>query len=315
MNNSMVTVCIVTYNQKKYIEQCLDSIVNQKTDYSYQVIISDDASTDGTSEICAEYAKRYQFINHIRHATNIGAYENFKYVHRQAKTQYVSHCDADDSWHEDKLEKQIKFLEGNSDCCAVYSNAIVINEHGTRIGVFNNSEEIPSKITIGYLLEKSNFLNNSSMIYRRDMIGDIFDADGKVVDYRIHIHLANCGLLGYIKESLAFYRKGAAGGLCLNAPAAVGQLVHEARLDGIKNAKLSIVDFSKIKTNAWYGKLTCFLKRNKFMYARHTEVEALIVDYDFIQSVMFLFFEIVIYFFCKMKEKLSINKNIILYHR
>ncbi len=276
MNNVALTVCIVTYNQIKYIRQCLDSIVNQRTNYLYQVIISDDASTDGTSDICKEYERKYSFIKYVRHSINIGAFENFKYVHRQADTPYVSHCDADDYWHQDKLEKQISFLEENQECSAVYSNAMVINEDGSEYGVFNNVGNIPSKITKGFLLEKSNFLNTSSMLYRRSAIGMVFNCDDMIVDYHVHINLSSAGLLGYIKLPLSFYRRGADGSLCLSTPTVVGSLVHKARVDGLKGAKLSLVEYSKIKANVWYCKITAFLRKNQLSYLRCKEVDVLI---------------------------------------
>ncbi len=309
MDNTLLTVCIVTYNQNKYIKACLDSIVNQKTKCQFQVIISDDASTDGTSEICETYAREYSFVSHVRHEKNIGAYENFKYVHRQAKSKYVSHCDGDDYWAEDKIEAQIDFLEKNIDCSAVYSNAIVVNEDGSAFGLFNNADRIPSKISIGYLLAKSNFLNNSSMVYRRDIIGNVFYSSEKVVDYRVHINLASFGLLGYIRNPLAYYRKGADGGLCSTVPSAVGQLVHAARLEGIKNSKLNIFECSEIKANALYGKFTSVLKRNRFVYAQHVEVESLIMKYSFISTLLFFTSEVFNYLFNTVKNKLYKNDN------
>lgn len=305
MDNIVLTVCIVAYNQKYYIEKCLESIVNQKTKYLYKVIISDDASTDGTSEICSEYAKKYPLVKHVRHEGNIGAYENFKYAHRQAETKYISHCDGDDFWAEGKIEAQIDFLEKNPDCSAVYSNATVINEDGSVYGLFNNGGQLPCKINSGYLLEKSNFLNNSSMTYRTSLIGDIFNSDEKVIDYRVHIALAKMGFLGYIKDTLAFYRRNANGGLCSTQPSTVVKLVHEARLEGLRNSKLSLHDYSKIKANAWYGKLTSYFRKNNCAYAQHSEVSSLIVEYCIIQALYYFVNEISSYALIKGRNKLS----------
>lgn len=308
MNDKILTVCVVTYNQIKYIRQCLDSIVQQKTKYSYQVIISDDASTDGTSEVCAEYEKNYPFVKHIRHSANIGACENFKYVHRQAKTMFVAHCDADDYWSENKLDLQISYLLDNSDCSAVYANATVVNEDGTVFGCFNNAERIPDKINTGFLLEKFNFLNNSSMVYRVSDIGAIFSVTELIVDYHVHINLSRHGFLGYIKTPLAFYRKGADGSLCLTTPTLVGDLVHKARLDGIKQSKLSVKESSKIKANAWYGKITALLRRNSFAYNGHGEVERLVSDYSFTLALKYLLLDLFILALNKAKDKSTTRK-------
>ncbi|MFG0764781.1 glycosyltransferase [Aeromonas media] len=308
MDNTVLTVCIVTYNQKKYIKQCLESIVNQKTNYSYKVIISDDASTDGTSEICAEYAAKYSFVKHIRHEVNIGPSENFKYAHRRTKTKYVSHCDGDDYWAEDKVEVQIDFLEKNIDCSAVYSNAIVVNEDDSVFGCFNNVERIPDKINTAFLLEKFNFLNNSSMTYRVSDIGAVFSVTELIVDYHVHIILSRRGFLGYIKTPLAFYRKGADGSQCLIIPTLVGNLVHKARLDGIKQSKLSVKESSKIKANAWYGKTTALLRKNSFAYNRHGEVEILVSNYSFTLALKYLLLDFFILALDKVKDKSTARK-------
>ncbi len=304
----MLTVCVVTYNQSKYIKACLDSIVNQKTKYKFQVIISDDASTDGTSDICDAYAKDYDFVSHVRHERNLGAYENFKYVHRQATSRYVSHCDGDDYWAEDKVEAQIGFLENNIDCSAVYSNAVVVNEDDSIFGLFNNADKIPSKISIGYLLVNSNFLNNSSMTYRHEMIGNVFHSSEKVVDYRVHIELAGFGLLGYIRSPLAFYRKGADGGLCATVPSEVIKLVHAARLEGIKNSKLSVFECSEIKANALYGKFKNVLNRNPYFYALHAEVESVNMKCSFLITFLFLISKTFNFVLNKAKNKLYKNE-------
>ena len=62
MKKVLVSVCVTTYNHKEYIKQCLDSILMQKTDFSFEIILGEDESNDGTREICQDYAKRYPDI-------------------------------------------------------------------------------------------------------------------------------------------------------------------------------------------------------------------------------------------------------------
>lgn len=57
-NKPFLSVCVVTYHQVKYISECLKSILNQKTNFQFEILIGDDASTDGTTEICKEFAKK-----------------------------------------------------------------------------------------------------------------------------------------------------------------------------------------------------------------------------------------------------------------
>ena len=84
-NEIKVSVCVLTYNQEKYIRQCLQSIVDQKTDFKFDLIVSDDCSTDSTRAIVQEFEERYpNIVKPILHKKNIGAYKNYFSAHQQA---------------------------------------------------------------------------------------------------------------------------------------------------------------------------------------------------------------------------------------
>lgn len=109
-----VSVCVVTYNQENYIRQCLLSIVNQKTDFDFEVIVSDDCSTDRTRAIIAEFATRYPtIVKAVYKEKNIGTFKNFTNTHNLATAEFVCHCDGDDLFLPDKLQKQYEFLRDN----------------------------------------------------------------------------------------------------------------------------------------------------------------------------------------------------------
>ena len=112
-----VQVVCVTYNQKDYIKDALDSFIMQKTNFKFQVLVGDDCSTDGTSEVVAEYARKYpDIIVHIRREQNLGCLKNFIDLCEQANAKYVAFCDVDDFWtNENKLQIQFDFMEKNED--------------------------------------------------------------------------------------------------------------------------------------------------------------------------------------------------------
>lgn len=117
-DNIMVTVFLLTYNHAPYIEQTINAILNQKVNFKIQLLIHDDASTDGTSDIIRRYANKYPNI-----ITAIIQREN-KYQKNQAVDidtipymygKYIALCEGDDYWPAlDKLEKQVEYLEENS---------------------------------------------------------------------------------------------------------------------------------------------------------------------------------------------------------
>ena len=94
-----VSVCVVTYNQKKYIRQCLQSIVDQEADFDFEVIVGDDCSEDGTREIVQEFVERYPgLVKAVLHEKNVGIVVNYRSVHDLARGEYIAHCDGDDLW-------------------------------------------------------------------------------------------------------------------------------------------------------------------------------------------------------------------------
>lgn len=77
-----VSVCVMTYNQEKYIGQCLESLVTQETDFDFEIIVGDDFSTDGTRDVIQEYQKKYpDIIKPVFRDKNVGITENIKEIY------------------------------------------------------------------------------------------------------------------------------------------------------------------------------------------------------------------------------------------
>ena len=125
MSEVMVSVCCLVYNHEKYLRQCLDGFVNQKTNFKFEVLIHDDASTDSSAAIIREYEEKYpelikpiyQTENQYSKKVKIGITYQFPRV----KGKYIALCEGDDYWTDPlKLQKQIDFLEANPEysfCC------------------------------------------------------------------------------------------------------------------------------------------------------------------------------------------------------
>lgn len=115
---NICSILVVTYKQEKYLKRALDSILSQKTKYSFQVDIFDDASPDNTAWIIKEYEDKYPNIvkGHIAEK-NLGAQDNFWRAFESVKTKYFMILEGDDYWcHDSKLEWQIDALERNPEC-------------------------------------------------------------------------------------------------------------------------------------------------------------------------------------------------------
>lgn len=116
----VVSVCCITYNHASYIRQCLDGFLMQKTTFPIEILIHDDASTDGTQDIIREYETKYpgtikpiyQKENQYSKGIKISSTYNFP----RAQGKYIALCEGDDYWTaSDKLQKQVDFLENHSD--------------------------------------------------------------------------------------------------------------------------------------------------------------------------------------------------------
>ena len=119
-NDTLVSVYCATYNHVTFIRQCLEGFVMQKTSFPFEVLIHDDASTDGTQDIVREYAARYpDIIKPIYQKENQfskGVKIYLTYVFPRVKGKYIAMCEGDDYWTDPyKLQKQVDFLESHPD--------------------------------------------------------------------------------------------------------------------------------------------------------------------------------------------------------
>ncbi len=134
----LVSICCTIFNHEKFIEKCIEGILIQKINFPIEIIIHDDASTDGSSDAIQSYVDRYPdlFIP-IYQKENQYSKGNKPLVHfvfPKARGKYIFLCEGDDYWTDPyKMQKQVDFLEENADHVMCYHNAVIIDEKGTLI--------------------------------------------------------------------------------------------------------------------------------------------------------------------------------------
>lgn len=129
-----ISICCITYNHENYIADALDSFLLQKTDFPFEIIIRDDASTDNTAEIIKTYEKKFPNIIKPIYETINGFSRGIRPLpatFEYAKGEYIAVCEGDDMWNDPlKLQKQIDFLDANQEYVITYHNIVGLNEEG-----------------------------------------------------------------------------------------------------------------------------------------------------------------------------------------
>ena len=125
MNKTIVlSVAVITYNQKDYIAKTLQSIIDQKHNFKYEILVSDDCSTDGTQKVIKEFKKNYpSILKPVFNEKNLGAMANYYATVSRAKGKFLMVCAGDDCWLPGKVKKQIEFMERNHDFGICYGKA------------------------------------------------------------------------------------------------------------------------------------------------------------------------------------------------
>lgn len=211
----LVSVCINAYNSADVIGETLESVLNQ-TYKNLQIIIVDDCSTDNTAEIVKSYDDDRIELYTLPKNFNISNANN-ECLHR-ARGEYIAHIDSDDIWIEDKIEKQIKFLEENSQYGACFTHATLIDENGRPfvsgelpeafLTLFDR-ENMTQAGFVRRFYDSSNFLCHSSVVMRMSVYEKLGDHDltlNKLHDYDYWIRMNFICPLYIYPEKLVLYR-------------------------------------------------------------------------------------------------------------
>jgi len=215
----LVSITCITYNHEKYIAQAIESFLMQETDFDYEVLIHDDASTDGTADIIREYESRYPDIikpiyqteNQYSKGLRIGTVYNLP----RAQGKYIAICEGDDYWLDPfKLQKQIDYMEDHPEC-SMCAHAVKVVKDDNQAAVrfiepYHENCEVPVEdiITGG-----GGFIGINSIVYPRECMvspPDFF-LRAPVGDVPLQLYLATQGRVYYLNEAMSAYRIGVAG--------------------------------------------------------------------------------------------------------
>ena len=169
-----VTALVTTYNHEKYIAQALDSVLMQKTNLEYEIIVAEDCSIDRTRSIVLDFQRwNPEKIRLVLPAENLGSAGNrvFAQAFELAQGEYVALLDGDDYWTSPKkLQKQVEFLETHLDCALCFHNALRIYEDESRAQLPYNSVD-QKEISVLEDIWEHNFIAGCTPMVRKDALG------------------------------------------------------------------------------------------------------------------------------------------------
>ncbi len=228
MSDIKVSISCLTYNHADYIRQCLDGFIMQKTDFKFEVLVHDDASTDGTQDIIREYEEKYPDIikpiyqTENQYSQGINIDHTFQWP--RIKGKYFACCEGDDYWTDEyKLQKQYNAMESNPNCALCVHKVAVVDYNGTFVNSYcPNDNSVFSLInnsilqsadlvnfickTYGYPFQTSSFFMNSEIITTNINNIPDFMKNACVGDIPL-LFLASCyGDFYYLDDIMSCYR-------------------------------------------------------------------------------------------------------------
>ncbi|GBU25162.1 hypothetical protein R83H12_01802 [Fibrobacteria bacterium R8-3-H12] len=217
----LVSIHCITFNHAKFIRLCLDGFIMQKTNFPFEVLIHDDASTDGTQNIIMEYQQKYPEIIKPIYQTENQYSKNIDmcgFNYERVLGKYVALCEGDDYWtDENKLQIQVDFMESHPECSVCFHPVNVIWEDNSKLNYISSSKEKRFNKDVLELrdLLKSNFIYTNSVMYRWQFYGKNYEvfypSDILPMDWYWHLFHSQYGTICFIDKCMSVYNKHAGG--------------------------------------------------------------------------------------------------------
>lgn len=214
MKECMVSIICVTYNQREYLAKALDSFLSQKTEVAFEIIVHDDASTDGTTEILRDYQNKYPHTIHALYeeenifSKGIDFFTDI--VKNVAKGKYIAICEGDDYWiSEGKLQRQYVTLEAHPECDMCACGAQMVSTDEKHILGEVRPKEADGILTMEEsILGGGMYLATASLFFRKSMYDHIMRFEKvRSLDYVYQMKGALRGGIYYIDQCMAAYRR------------------------------------------------------------------------------------------------------------
>lgn len=231
--NPLISVIVISYNQEKYIAECLQGILAQKGDFRIELVIGDDASRDSTAEIIQRYVRNFgeqMSVKVVSSDENVGMTRNFQRCLYACTGDFIAVCEGDDYWIDPlKLQKQMRFLVEHPDCSVCFNRIYMYFQNTGEFSVFEPDVKLVGNVFTTADLVSEHFIGNlSCCMYDAKYIGqvrsDLFDLF--IGDWMFNIYYSQFGKIGYLEEAMSVYRKHDGGVWGNEIPQKKARLLH-----------------------------------------------------------------------------------------
>ena len=204
-----VSVILLTYNHERFLTQAIESVLAQRTRTPFELLITEDCSTDRTREIIDAFAARHpDRIQVLLSEHNLKSNESTLRALRAARGRYLAFLDGDDYWtSNEKLQDQVDFLDMHQQCTMCFHNATVIRDDGSTLKRHVTATNLPTITELSNLLG-GNYVAGCSAMIRRDVLQEIpaWYEHAPYGDWPLYIFAAQRGSIGFLPETRGVYR-------------------------------------------------------------------------------------------------------------
>lgn len=206
-----VSVSLITYNHAQFIARSIESALSQRTDFDFEIVIGDDLSTDGTTEIVGEFARKFPGkIRVVPHDRNLGLVKNAINNIRMCKGEYIALLEGDDYWTDpEKLQMQANLLDQNPNLAFCVTNSVNYFQDTGKSDVLYH-KPLPDQFDLSFfLINNVNLANNTKMFRSNSMPAQLptWYYNYHVWDWLLHIFMAEKGDIGYIHQTTLLYNR------------------------------------------------------------------------------------------------------------
>lgn len=307
--NIKVSVCVISYNQENYIAQCLQSLVDQVTNFDFEIIIGDDCSSDKTRDIIRDFSIKHSNIVENFHQENIGTVKNILSTYKLAKGKYICHLDGDDYALPGKLQSQFDVLEANPDCNLCTHDVVIVSKDGVLVKNSFNSKKTGVYNAKDLYADLPFFSHSSKMFINTYDENFGFDFTDTTLDIEVHISQLGDENLIHLGTALGAYR-------IFTGVSSLNKRINKHLVEGVERVFLTAINSDSLNASFYRKCYAISLFKFSYQSALYGDKDGVrnyirkslsICRFSYYQYYFYLlsYFPAILFFMCKTRARLK----------